>query len=64
MSQGFSDAALRVFVPRILAQVEKMCMLLEQDMDSRQGWTKSRDMAPWCKVFYALYMIKPLMQYS
>ncbi|KAH7109592.1 putative cytochrome P450 [Dendryphion nanum] len=47
MSQGFSDAALRVFVPRILANVEKMCMLLEKDMDSHQKWTKSRDMATW-----------------
>lgn len=59
MSQGFSDAVLRAFEPKILAQVEKFCCGLlayggyENNKDVRlgkgRGWTEPQNMARWCQ---------------
>ena len=51
MSQGFSDAAIRSFEPRVLELVQRLCGILQGDLNSNDGkWSKGQDMAKWCIV--------------
>ncbi|CDM28612.1 Cytochrome P450 [Penicillium roqueforti FM164] len=48
MSQGFSDAAIRSFEPRVLELVQRLCGILQGDLNSNDGkWSKGQDMAKW-----------------
>ncbi|KAJ5789848.1 benzoate 4-monooxygenase cytochrome P450 [Penicillium psychrosexuale] len=48
MSQGFSDAAIRSFEPRVLELVQRLCEILQGDLNSNDGkWSKGQDMAKW-----------------
>jgi len=48
MSAGFSDAALRLLEPKILAQVEAFVKCLTADTYST-SWSEQRGMAAWCR---------------
>ena len=53
MSQGFSDAAIRSFEPRVLELVQRLCDILQGDLNSKDGkWSQGQDMAKWCIVLW------------
>jgi cytochrome P450 len=55
ISQGFSDAALRTYQPKILAQIQNFCSALTtadkyegaESMEKSTLWTKPQNMARW-----------------
>ena len=52
MSQGFSDAAIRVYEPKILDEIEIFCRaLVAEDVQSEKvTWTAPQNMSAWCNV--------------
>jgi hypothetical protein len=51
LTQGFSDAAMRMFESDIMSYIQKLCrVMITEDLDSTgQEWTSPKNMADWSK---------------
>lgn len=52
LSPGFSPEALAQFEPVMVGHIRTFCdQLLKGDSDGRDGWTETKNVKEWCKIF-------------